>query len=491
VLIKNGLVLRPDGSSESLDIRVESGHIVEMGAIAEQPDEETIDARDRLIAPGLINTHCHSNENYFKGLFDNLPLELWLLFSYPVLSAPRQTAREMYVRTMLGCIEMLRSGCTAVVDFLYEMPETTAESVTAVLQAYRDSGMRVLLCIGYSDKVYYETTPLAMELLTPELKARMDAEPLPSPEESLRLIDGLRERWHGLDDRIALGLGPSGPQRCSDRELEMTADYAARHDLRIHIHTLETKMQAYTGPLYYGKTIVEHLHDLGFLSPRVSLNHAIWLTERDIDLVAESGATTTHNLLSNFKLGSGISPVPEMLARGINVSLGTDGKSSNDSQDMYEVVKTVALLHKTQQPEFERWLGAPEAWHMGTLGGAQSIGMRDELGVIEVGQRADLVLFDLNTIPFIPFNNPLHQLVYCLPSGAVRTVLVEGTVVVDNGRMATVDEEALLREGQELGRDFVGRSQAAFEVGRQIFPAVAAGYRHAVAQDVGVKRHIS
>jgi adenine deaminase len=128
---------------------------------------------------------------------------------------------------------------------------------------------------------------------------------------------------------------------------------------------------------------------------------------------------------------------------------------------------------------------------MGTLGGAQSIGMRDELGVIEVGQRADLVLFDLNTIPFIPFNNPLHQLVYCLPSGAVRTVLVEGTVVVDNGRMATVDEEALLREGQELGRDFVGRSQAAFEVGRQIFPAVAAGYRHAVAQDVGVKRHIS
>lgn len=491
MIIKNGLVLRPDGSVGPLDIRIDGGRIAELGSPEPHQDEEILDARDRLIAPGLINTHCHSNENYFKGCFDNLPLELWLLFSYPVLSAPRQSAREIYVRTMLGCIEMLRSGCTTVVDFLYEMPETTAESVAAVLQAYRDSGMRVLLIVGFSDKVYYETTPMAMELLTPDLKERMDREPLPTPEESLRLMDGLRERWHGLDNRIALGLGPSGPQRCSDRELEMTAAYAARHDLRIHIHTLETKMQAYTGRLYWGKTIIEHLHDLDFLSPRVSLNHAIWLTERDIDLVAESGATTTHNLLSNFKLGSGISPVPEMLTKGINVSLGTDGKSSNDSQDMYEVVKTVALLHKTQQPEFERWLGAPESWHMGTIGGAQSIGMRGQVGEIEVGQRADLVLFDLNTIPFTPFNNPLRQLVYCLPSSSVKTVLVEGTIVVDDGRMAGVDEQALLQEGNELGRAFVARNEATFEVSRQIFPAVAAGYRQAAAQDVGVRRHIS
>lgn len=490
MIIRNGLVLRPDGLAEPLDIRIEGGRITELGSPRDCDSEPVLDARDRLIAPGLINTHCHSNENYFKGCFDNLPLELWLLFSYPVLSAPRQSAREIYVRTMLGCMEMLRSGCTTVVDFLYEMPETTAESVAAVLQAYRDSGMRVLLIVGYADKVYYETTPMAMELLTPELKERMDREPLPTAEESLQLVDALRERWHGLDDRIAIGLGPSGPQRCSDRELEMTAEYAARHDLRIHIHTLETKMQAYTGHLYWGKTIIEHLHDLDFLSPRVSLNHAIWLTERDIDLVAESGAGTTHNLLSNFKLGSGISPVPEMLSKGINVSLGTDGKSSNDSQDMYEVVKTVALLHKTQQPEFERWLGAPESWHMGTVGGAQSVGLRDELGRIEVGQRADLVFFDLNTIPFIPFNNPLHQLVYCLPSSAVRTVMVEGEVVVEDGRMASVDEQALLREGNELGRAFVARNEATFEISRQIFPAVAAGYRHAVVQDVGVRRHI-
>lgn len=490
VIIRNGLVLRGDGSAQQLDIRVAGGRIVEVGSMDSRQDEDALDATGRLIAPGLINTHCHSNENYFKGCFDNLPLELWLLFSYPILSAPRQSPREIYVRTMLGCIEMLRSGCTAVVDFLYEMPETTPESVAAVLQAYRDSGMRVLLIVGYADKIYYETTPMAMDLLSPELKERMDAEPLPTAEESLRLVDVLRQRWHGAEDRIAIGLGPSGPQRCSDRELEMTAGFAAQHDLRIHIHTLETKMQAYTGQLYYGKTIIEHLHDLDFLSPRVSLNHAIWLTERDIDLVAESGASTTHNLLSNFKLGSGISPVPEMLAKGINVSLGTDGKSSNDSQDMYEVVKTVALLHKTQQPEFERWLGAPESWHMGTVGGAQSLGMRDNLGQIEVGQRADLVLFDLGTVPFIPLNNPLHQLVYCLPSSSVRTVFVEGKVVVQDGRMATVDEEALLAEGQELGRAFVERSGATFQIAQQIFPAVAAGYRHAVAQDVGVRRHI-
>jgi cytosine/adenosine deaminase-related metal-dependent hydrolase len=249
-------------------------------------------------------------------------------------------------------------------------------------------------------------------------------------------------------------------------------------------------MQAYTGRELYGGTIVEHLADLGFLSPRVSLNHAIWLTERDIDLIARSRAGTTHNLLSNFKLGSGISPVPEMLQRGIPVSLGTDGKSSNDSQDMYEVVKTVALLHKTQRPEFERWLGAPEAWTMGTSYGARSLGMGDELGEIAEGQRADLVLFDLDTVPFVPFNRPLHHLVYCLPSHSVDTVLVEGQVVVRDGRLTRVDEAALLAEGRQLGHDFVRRSRAAFDLNAQLQPAVADGYRRAVVQDVGVRRHV-
>jgi len=494
MLIKNGLVMRPDGTAAPLDIRVEDGRIAELGQFDGMPPaasgEPVLDARDRLIAPGLINTHNHSNENYFKGLFDNLPLELWLLFSYPVMGAPPQNPRQVYIRTMLGCMEMLKRGCTAVVDFLYEMPETTVESVAAVLQAYIDSGMRVLLCIGYADKVYYETTPLAMDLLTPELKAQIDATPLLSPEENIAFVDIVRQIWDGRENRVAIGLGPSGPQRCSDRQLELSAAYATQHDLRIHIHTLETKMQAFSGQLYYGKTIIEHLADLKFLSPRVHLNHAIWLTERDIDLVAASGAGTTHNLLSNFKLGSGISPVPEMLAKGINVSLGTDGKSSNDSQDMYEVLKAVALLHKTQLPEFQEWLGAPEAWRMATSNGAAALGLAGESGEIAVGRRADLVLFDLNTIPFTPLNNPLHQLVYCLPSHVVDTVLVEGQVVVSQGRLTRIDETAILAEGQELGQEFVAANQPTWEIARALFPSVAAGYRHAVTQDVGVNRYL-
>lgn len=489
MIVRGGLVLQPDGSAREGDIRIEGGAIVELGTGIERHDEVEIDARGRLVAPGLINTHCHSNENYFKGCFDNLPLELWLLFSYPLLAAPRQSPREIYVRTMLGCIELLKSGCTTVVDFLYEFPEMTDESVAAVMQAYRDSGMRVLLIVSAADKIYYETTPIALELLSPELKAKIDAEPIPSAEESLQLVDGVRRRWHGVENRLMVGLGPSGPQRCSDRQLQLAAEYAARHDLRIHIHTLETKMQAYSGALYYGRTIVEHLAELGFLSPRVSLNHAIWLTERDIDLIAQSGTCTTHNLLSNFKLGSGISPVPEMLARGIAVSLGTDGKSSNDSQDMYEVLKAVALLHKIQQPEFEAWLEASQAWAMATLGGARSVGMAGELGAIAVGQRADLVLFDLATVPFIPLNRPLHHLVYCLPSRSVDRVIVEGEVVVAGGALTRVNERDLLLEGAELGRSYVSRCATAHALAREIFPSVAAGYRHAVRQDVGVHRY--
>jgi cytosine/adenosine deaminase-related metal-dependent hydrolase len=488
MLLKNGLVLRPDGSAERLDIAIEGGRIAEVGML--ERAGERIDATDYLVAPGLINTHYHSNENYFKGLFDNMPLEIWLLYSYPVLAAPKQSPREIYVRTMLGCIELLKTGCTAVVDFLYEMPEATAETVAAVMQAYRDSGMRVLLCLGYADRVYYETTPLAMDLLTEDLRARIDAEPLVSSGEALALVDEVRRRWHGVDDRLAIGLGPSGPQRCSDRQLQDSAAYAEAHDLRIHIHTLETKMQAWTGHQLYGKSIVEHLADLQFLSPRVNLNHAVWLTPHDIDLLAGSGAGTTHNLLSNMKLGSGISPVPTLLSKGVNVSLGSDGKSSNDTLNMFEVLKTVALLHKAQQPEYTQWLGAAESWRMGTTGGAWSLGMQGELGRIEAGQRADLVLFDLNTIPFVPLNVPLQHLVYCLPSSSVRTVIVEGRTVVRDGRLSAVDEDEILAEAQELGPAFVARSETAFELGRALQPAVAAGYRHAVAQDVGVRRHI-
>lgn len=486
--LSGGLVLRNDGSAERHDIRVAHGRIAAIGKLA--PEGEVVDVRNRLIAPGLINTHCHSNENFFKGCFDNLPLELWLLFSYPILDAPRQTPREIYVRTMLGCIEMLKTGCTTVVDFLYEMPEMTVETAAAVLQAYQDSGMRVLLAVGYADRVYYETVPLTQELLTPDLKARIDSEPVPSADESFALVDQVRRRWDGVENRLAIGLGPSGPQRCSDRELEMSAAYAESHDLRIHIHTLETKMQAYTGHRMYGATIVEHLHDLGFLSPRVSLNHAVWLTEQDIDLLAQSGAGTTHNLLSNLKLGSGISPVPEMLRKGIRVSLGTDGKSSNDSQDMYEVVKTAALLHKTVQPEFSEWIGAPEAWTMGTRMGAASVGLGGELGEIAVGQRADLVTFDLDTVPFIPFNVPLNHLVYCLPSRSVDIVMVEGEIAVRGGTLTRIDEAAILAEGRELGREYVRKSSGAWEFGRKVFPSVAGGYRAAVVQDVGVHRYI-
>jgi 5-methylthioadenosine/S-adenosylhomocysteine deaminase len=490
MLIRNGLVLRPDGTAEQCDIAIDGGAITAVGHV-ERGEGEEIDASRRLVAPGLINTHCHSNENYFKGLFDNMPLELWLLFSYPLLAAPRQTAREVYIRTMLGCVEMLKSGCTTVVDFLYEMPDMTLDTVAAAVQAYLDSGMRVLLCLAYADRMYYETTPLAMDLLTPDLKSRIDAAPIPSTEESLALVDAARKRWHGAEHRVMIGLGPSGPQRCSDRELEMTARYAADHDLRIHIHTLETKAQAVTGHQLYGSTIIRHLADLGFLSPRVSLNHAVWLTEEDIDLVAQSGACTTHNVLSNFKLGSGISPVPEMLRKGIPISLGTDGKSSNDSQDMYEVLKTAALLHKTHHPEFEDWLGAPEAWRMATEFGARSVGLSGELGTIEAGKRADLVLFDLDTVPFVPLNNALRQLVYALPSRSIDTVLVEGKTVIRDGTTTRVNEKEILAEGQALGQDFVARSETAFEIARRLSPAVAGGYRRAVSHDVGVHRYLT
>jgi 5-methylthioadenosine/S-adenosylhomocysteine deaminase len=463
------------------------------GRIAERasPDADGVDCSRFLVVPGMVNAHNHSNENWFRGMWDNLPLEPWMLFSYPALAAPSQSPDEIYLRTVFGALEQLRSGATCVVDFLYELDGFTMDSLDAVVRAYRDVGMRAVIALGIGDRAYHETVVLDEGLVPQELVSRLEADRPPSWDEWERFVREAVARFHRPDEGISICPGPSGPQRCTDEMLAGCAALAEELDLVMHIHVLETRMQAVSAQRMHGKTLVEHMDAIGFLSPRVCFAHGIWLTPGDISLVRERGVTIAHNPASNLKLGSGLAAVPRLLAGGVNVALGTDGMSSNDGLDMFASLKLAALLHKLWAIDYEEWLGAREAWQLATAGGSAAAGDREGLGRIAPGRRADLVLLDLESHVFTPLNDPLRQLAFGSTTLAVDSVLVGGEWSVRGGRCVRVDEADVLAQAREKGQEIVGRFDEAFELGKQLLAGLRAGWLEALRTDVGVERKLA
>jgi 5-methylthioadenosine/S-adenosylhomocysteine deaminase len=486
MILRNGLVDVGDGKFRRTDVAVEDGRIARIGD--DLQGEDVVDCTRFAVVPGIVNAHNHSNECFLRGRWDNLPLEPWMLFSYPALFAPAYTPREIYVRTLLGGMEMVRSGATAVVDFLYELAGFTDESLAAVVQAYHDLGLRALVALGMSDRAYHETVVLDLDLVPADLVAELEREKPPSWSEWEQFARLAVERFHRPDEGISIGLAPSGPQRCTDEMLAGCAALAAELHLAVHIHVLETRMQALSGHRMYGKTLVEHLHELDFLGPRANFEHAIWLTEHDLELVAGSGTGAVHNPIANMKVGSGIAPIPLLLDAGVNVALGCDSMSANDDADMYAVVKLAGLHHKLWDVDYECWLGAREAWRMATIGGAQAMGDSKGLGRIEPGRRADLVLLDLESRIFTPLNEPLHHVVFCATKHAVHSTMVGGRWVVRDGELTGVDEAAILAEARELAPSILDRYADGERVGKQLEESVRRGWLEALRADVGVNR---
>jgi 5-methylthioadenosine/S-adenosylhomocysteine deaminase len=484
LLLRNGLVDCGGGAFRRTDVLVSAGRIAEVGTV-NRPDVETVDCSRLAIVPGIVNAHNHSNENWLRGRYDNLPLEPWMLFSYPVLDPPAQTPREIYVRTLLGGLEMVRTGATSVVDFLYEPTGFTGESLGAVVQAYRDLGMRAVIALAVADRAYYETVVLGGSLPA-ELVGRLERERPPAWPEWERETRRAVERFHRPEEGISIAIAPSGPQRCTDELLSGCAALADELDLVIHIHVLETRMQALSGRKLYGSTLPEHLHEIGFLGRRVSFAHGIWLTDSDIELVADAGVTLVHNPVSNLKLGSGVCPVPRLLDRGVNVALGSDGMCSNDGNDMYATLKVGALIHKLWDIDYERWGGAAEAWRMATCGGATPVN-DPSVGRIEPGCRADLVLLDLDSSVF---NDPLLHVVFGSTSTAVHSALVGGRWTLRDRVVTGVDERAILAEARELARSVLARHDATSAIAEALLPAVRAGWLEALGADAGAVRSL-
>jgi 5-methylthioadenosine/S-adenosylhomocysteine deaminase len=429
LFVRGGELLTAEGRLAEADLLVSDGEIAAIGEPLAIPSEvEILDASGMIVAPGLINAHYHSGENFNPGLYENLPLDLWFVHSHQVTRDAPLSSEAIYARTMLGAQLMLTTGTTSCVDFLYEAPEITLETLEPVVRAYRDVGMRATILLGVADRPFASSLPLE----DPESVAAREANP-PGRESIMSLARAAVARWHEPGGMIGIGLGPSAPQRCTPELLDSTLVLARERDLVWQTHVLETKTQAFTSRQWHGSSFIEWMSERGLLGPGVTVVHTVWLTDRDVELIGDTGTQAVHCLLSNLRMGDGIAPLPALRRAGVSVALGTDGRGCDETLDMLELAKMTACLHKVRGGDWRRWPTAAEALEMATEAGSGCMGHGEGLGRLEPGARGDLIMLPRSSAAFTPLNDPVRQLVYGAPSGDVETVVVDGRVVVREG----------------------------------------------------------
>jgi 5-methylthioadenosine/S-adenosylhomocysteine deaminase len=490
--IANCLALRgnPIGLSDgTVDIIVAGDWIESVSPAGERRPEGTlIDGTGLLVTAGLINGHTHSHENFTKGRYENLPLEVWMNFVRPPEPIP-YTSRQIYLRTMIGAIESLRTGATTVVDDLNISPVLIPEHVEAVLQAYEDSGIRALVAPGMFDIPFFKTTPFVEEHFSANLLEKLGRTHATPPNEVVAYVKGLLGNRHPRERRVGMAISPSAPQRCSEPYLRRLKELADNFDLPIIIHVQETRLQVFTGEIFFGSTMIEYLGRINFLRPGVSIIHGVWLNPREIEILARSGATLQHNPISNMSLGSGLCPVRELLDAGVNVSLGTDACGSSFTVSMLKTVNGAALMQKLRTADHYRWIGAQEAWAAGTISGAKALGLGDRLGVLAPGMLADLTGYRLASHPFRPLNDPLRQLVYAETGAELSLVLVNGDIVMHDGRFTRFDESALWDEIAEEHEKLLPELERADRSVSEMRSAYEAIYRRCLAQPIPEDTH--
>jgi cytosine/adenosine deaminase-related metal-dependent hydrolase len=441
--------------------------------------------------PGLVNAHFHSSVNHMKGRLPCLPLELFMLFESPALETLRPTPRQAYLRTMLGCIEMLRAGVTAVMDDCFFVPEPTPEIIDAVAQAYADSGIRATLSLDEPELSEFEKLPFLQQIAPERFHAQLSRRPKLQAPELLALYDHLITRWHGAaKGRIGAAVSCSAPQRVSPGYFADLDALSRRHDLPVLAHMLETKLQRVLGDeAFGGRSLVRYTHDLGLLSDRMQVIHAIWVDDDDLDLIAETGANVAHNTISNLRLGSGVMPLRKMLDRGISVSLGVDEAIADDAVNLWSVMKTAGMIHTLSNDDPETWPSAREVLRAATLGGGHAM-RRPGLGTLAIGAPADLILVDLSSLAFLPLNDLPRQLVHVEQGRSVRLAMVAGRVVAQDGRVTSVDETALLEEARAVFAQIAPVLRRAADEVAELMPIYRAMHDRAAAMDVGLSRKL-
>ncbi|OQP86387.1 amidohydrolase [Rhizobium rhizosphaerae] len=473
------------------DMLVRDGRIETIGQGIEPPDgAEIIEGRGKLLMPGLVNAHTHSSETFFRGRYEKMPLEIWLLYAYPFFGNRPVPPRLLYLRTLLLAMESLKSGVTMLSDDFFETPGHDLDRLGLVFDAYDHAGIRANISSAVMNVPALDALPYAREIVPRDLAARLDAFTPISVQAYLEFCERVFSRLHGrANGRLRFMLAPSAPQRCTPELMTALHALSRRHGVPYHTHVLETKTQAVTGPDLYGRSLIHYLADLGLLGPNMVIAHSVWVSDADIALMGEAGVAVAHNAVSNLKLGAGIAPVRRLLDAGVAVGLGTDGLSSNDTARIFDVMRVAALVQSATGPDPKDWLSAREILQAATLGGARTALLDRVTGSLEAGKAADFILLDMGSTSFLPFNDVEKHLVYAENGGSVETVVVDGKIVMRDRKLLTVDEDAVLAEIAETVPPLLAEHARVEAQNRVLEPFMQEIHRRATAQDIGMQRY--
>jgi len=406
-------------------IAIEGSQIISVGRSGDirgnYAADRIVEAEGKLAMPGLVNTHTHASMVYFRGLADDLPLKEWL--EKHIWPAEAKFVNPDFVReaVKLAATEMVKSGTTIFCD-MYFAEDSAARSVKEV-------GMRAVLGEGLLDF----PTPISK-----------------NPEEGLRKSEKFIKNW--LDDElIEPAVAPHALYTCSAELLKSAKELADEYNVLLHVHLAEENWEVEKIKADHGMSPVEYLQSLGFLGDRTSAAHVNWVSEKDIEILAETGTGVCHNPQSNMKLATGICPVVDMLEAGVKIGLGTDGASSNNDLDMFEEMTTASMLQKAFRKD-PAVLKAKDVVWMATRGGAEVLGLQNEIGSIEAGKKADIVLLNMDKPHLVPLYDVYSHLVYAVNGSDVDTVLINGKVVLESGKMLTVDENEIIGKAKVFAK---------------------------------------
>ena len=407
------------------------------------PKAERIGGDQFLLIPGLINGHGHGRglTDFQRGALDNT-LESWIWDTRKFQPLP------IYDDVSYCAAKLLRSGITTTMhNHILTGAYPPEQELEDALRAYKDAGMRVLFCPGIrnDNPFVYGDNKAFFTSLPDHVQAALSSPPVLLPEDFFDVVHRLHAKHHGSMCRV--GFGPVGPQWCTADLLQRIGRAARVLGMRVHIHTLESALQKIHGLAALGRSHIRFMEDIGFLGPEIVIAHGVWVTDEDIRILAESDSGVTHQPSSNLRLRSGIAPVFQMIESGVRVGLGLDGQGINDNDDFIQEMKVCCLLHRIPSLELNSpHLTPRQVFKMATETNASLLGFASAIGRLEPGRCADLVLLDFAQMRF-PYTDPAHDpidiLLYRGTGAHVHTVMVNGRVVVEDGKVLTMDENAV------------------------------------------------
>lgn len=419
ILIKNANLISMSDKREKIendiDILIENGKIKKIDKNIEKVAEKIIDAKGKVVMPGLINTHAHVPMSIFRETLDGYTLQDWLEKKiWPM--EDKLTKEDIYYASMLSFIEMIKTGTTTIND-MYFMQED-------IIKAALETGVRL------------QTTRTLMDLAN-------------DGEVRLAEIEELIKKYNGKEETITLNIGIHGFYTSNAPYIEKCANLARKYNLPVHIHFCEnTKEKEDIKKAYFIKSPVELISKY-FKGLHVILAHTVKLTEEELQELAKYDIYVSHCPVSNLKLGCGIANISYMVKNGITVSIGTDGQGSGSNLDLFEAMKYTALLQKGAN-ENPKELPAYEVLKMATVNGAKTLGLEENIGKIEEEMNADIIIIDLNTVTTIPLNNIFSEIVYNVKGINVETTIINGKIVMENRIMTGIPEKEIYDKCNEI-----------------------------------------